>query len=225
VRAFILGTGASLNLAPLDKLRDEFTVGINRFNLLDVDWSPTYWVIVDVGANDVWDWDGIFSCPSNFVINERQRDAISPYGDGVTFVRDCIHHTYQGEEDPWEWHLPRVCTRGGGVSVAIQTAVLQGCNPIYLIGCDLYKYRGPDDIDINHFHPGYCPYKIRKSTGKEMIGPGEWERLNKRLIKVHTMARDSAAIAGVEIYNATVGGILEVYERVDIHEVLANGKA
>ena len=224
MRAFILGNGASLNQTPLDKLRDEFTIGMNRFNLLDVGWNPTWWVIADIGPNELWDWDDIFSRPSKFIVNERNRDAILPYGDGVTFVKSCVHRTYQGDVDPWGWHLPRVCTRGGGVSIAIQTAVLQGCNPIYLLGCDLYKYRGPDDVDINHFDPDYCPYKIRKSTGKEMIGPGEWERLNKRLTKVHTMARDSAADMGVKIYNATVGGILEVYERVDIHEVL-NGKA
>ena len=224
MRAFILGNGPSLNKTPVDKLRDEFTVGMNRFNLLDVDWSPDWWVIADIGPNELWDWDDVFSRDSRFIFNERHRDIILPYGDGVTFVESCIHRTYRGDVDPWEWHLPKICTRGGGVSIAIQTAVLQGCNPIYLLGCDLYKYRGPDDADINHFHPDYCPYKTRKSTGEEMIGPDDWERLNKRLIKVHTMARDSATEMGVSVYNATVGGALEVYERVDIHEVL-NGKA
>ena len=224
MRAFILGTGPSLNQTPVDKLRDEFTVGINRFNLLDVDWSPDWWICADIGPDEQWDWDDVFSRDSEFIIAEKSRDAIGPYEDGVSFIKSCVHRTYQGHVDPWEWHLPKICTRGGGVSIAIQTAILQGCNPIYLVGCDLYKYRGPDDVDINHFHPGYCPYKIRKSTGKEMIGPGEWERLNKRLIKVHTMARDSANKMGISVYNATIGGALEVYPRVDIREVL-NGKA
>ena len=224
MRAFILGTGPSLAHTPVDRLRDEFTVGINRFNLLDVDWNPTWWIIADLGENEVWDWSGVFSRDSNFIFSEKSRGAIGPYEDGVSFIKSCIHNTYQGDEDPWEWHLPKICTRGGGVSIAIQTAILQGCNPIYILGCDLFKYRGPDDIDINHFHPEYLSYKRDKRTGEELHPPSEGEKINKRLIKVHTMARDGAADIGVMIYNATVGGALEVYERVNIHEVL-NGKA
>lgn len=220
MHAFILGNGPSLNQTPVDKLRDEFTVGINRFNLLDVDWSPTWWICADLGDNELWDWDDVFSRDSEFIFNERHRDTIKPHGDGVTFIESCKHHAYQGDEDEWEWHLPKICTRGGGVSIAIQTAVLQGCNPIYLVGCDLYIYRGPGP-DINHFHPDYLSYKVRKSTGEELVGPEGWERTNRRLIKAHTMARDSASAIGVSIYNATVGGTLEVYERVDIHEVLS----
>lgn len=108
--------------------------------------------------------------------------------------------------------------------MAIQVAASLGHDPIYLVGCDLYKYRGPNDVDINHFNDDYSPYKIRKSTGKEVVGPEAWERLNKRLIKAHTMARDSADSMGLTIYNATVEGQLEVYPRVDINTVL-NGKA
>jgi hypothetical protein len=99
----------------------------------------------------------------------------------------------------------------------MQAAVLAGADEIYLVGCDLYKYRGPKDNDINHFHPEYCPYKIRKRTGEEMIGPKEWDNLNRRLILGHEIARDTA---GIPIYNATVGGNLEVYPRVDIFECL-----
>jgi hypothetical protein len=224
VRGFILGTGPSLNQTPVDKLRDEFTVGINRFNLLGLDWSPDWWVLVDVQEVERWwDWDDLFSRDSRFIFNEIDRPTIAPYGEGVTFVNSCNHHN-PGDTTEWKWHLPKLCTRGGGVSIAIQTAVLQGCNPIYILGCDLYKYRGPDDVDINHFHPEYLHYKIRRSTGEEMIGPEEWERINRRLIKVHEMARDSAASIGVSIYNATIGGALEIYERVNIFEVL-NGKA
>ena len=221
MRAFILGNGPSLNQTPLDKLRDEFTVCVNQFQLLGVGWSPTWWAITDLGENERWDWDDMFSRDSEFIFNERYRDAIKPYGDGVTFVKSCIHHTYRGDEDEWKWHLPKMCTRGGSIGIAIQIAVLQGCNPIYILGCDLYKYRGPDDIDVNHFHPEYLSYKVRRHTGEELLTPEEWERINKRLIKVHTMARDGAASIGISIKNATIGGALEVYERVDIHEVLA----
>jgi hypothetical protein len=124
-----------------------------------------------------------------------------------------------GEYIPETWHLPGLCEYGGSISWALQLAALRGFNPIYLLGCDLYEYRGPSEPDINHFHPDYCPYKVRKSTGEEMIGPAEWERLNQRLILSHEIARRSAHEMGIEIYNATVGGRLEVYQRVSLAEI------
>ena len=95
---------------------------------------------------------------------------------------------------------------------------MTGKNPIYLVGCDLYKYRGPNDVDINHFDSDYCSYKIK--NGREIVPPEAWDRLNDRLIRAHRIAMDSALAMGITIYNATVGGDLEVYPRVDINEVL-----
>jgi len=122
---------------------------------------------------------------------------------------------------PTEWHLPIPCDYGGGISIALQVAASLGYTPIYLVGCDLYKYRGPDDPDINHFDPDYCPYKTKR--GEELITPERWASTNRRLVIGHEIAKRSAAAMGIAIYNATVGGILEGYQRVDINEVL-NGK-
>jgi hypothetical protein len=56
-----------------------------------------------------------------------------------------------------------------------------------------------------------------------MVGPAQWENINETMRTTHRVARDAAAEMGITIYNATVGGALEVYERVDINTVL-NGK-
>ena len=39
MRAFIIGNGASLNDTPLDLLRDEFTIGMNRLHRKGLDWD------------------------------------------------------------------------------------------------------------------------------------------------------------------------------------------
>ncbi|KKN37297.1 hypothetical protein LCGC14_0764960 [marine sediment metagenome] len=224
LRAFVIGNGPSLNDTPVDGLRNEFTIGMNRFNLLGLDWDPNWWVMVDVNHDDGWwNWDDLLYRDSTFLFREHDRDLVESYRKDAVFIDHCIHRTYRGDVDEWAWHLPDLCSRGGGASMAIQVAASLGHNPIYLVGCDLYKYRGPDDVDVNHFDPDYCPYKIRRSTGEEVIGPADWDRLNKRLIKAHTMARDSADSMGLTVENATVGGQLEVYPRVDINTVL-NGK-
>ena len=198
---------------------------MNRFDLLGLDWNPDWWVLVDVRlVDDWWDWEDLLWRDSMFVFREQDRVFIEPYGrENVIYVSRCDAGHLDGKVESmtdWDWHLPDPCTRGGAVSIALQIAAELGKDPIYLVGCDLYKYRGPDDVDINHFHDEYCPYKVRKRTGEELIGEYEWDRLNKRLIRAHTMARDSAQSMGVSIFNATVGGALDVYERRDIWEVL-----
>jgi hypothetical protein len=197
---------------------------MNRFDLLGLSWDPDWWILADVRPEDGWwDWEDLLWRDSMFVFREHDRPLIEPYGrDNVIFMERCEH--IGGKYVPDAWHLPVPCDYGGGISIALQIAAgVLGHNPVYLVGCDLYKYRAPDEDDVNHFHPAYCPYK-RTKTGEELIGPAQWENLNRRLIIGHRIAKKSAAALGVSIYNATVGGRLEVYPRVDIRAVL-NGKA
>jgi hypothetical protein len=212
----------------MDALRGEFTIATNRFDMLKLDWDPDMWILADVAENDTyWNFDEMLSRDSTFFFRDHDRPFIEPLNrPNVIFMERCTHNGPAPVPggDPWdpriplEWHLPLPCEYGGGISIAIQAAASLGKNPIYLLGCDLYEYRGPDDVDINHFHPDYCEYKIKH--GKELVNPWAWELLNLRLIKGHEIARDSAANMGITIYNATVGGKLEVYERVNINEVL-----
>ena len=219
MRAFVIGNGASLNETPLDLLRDEFTIGLNRFQMLNLDWDPVWWVLCDTGAEETWDWPDIVQRQSQFVFREHDRPMLEKYGPrNAIYIPHCEH--IGGEYIPTEWHLPFPCSYGGGISIALQVAAELGRNPIYLLGCDLYKYRGPDDVDINHFDPAYSLYRLSKH-GREINTPAAWDATNKRLIHCHEIARRSAGRMGIKILNATVGGALEAYERVDIYEVLS----
>ena len=215
MRAFVIGNGGSLAETPLELLEREFTVGCNRFDLLNLPWEPNIWVMQDVHHDDEWwDWEDLLSRDTQFLFREQDREWLEPQPN-VEFTPRCDH--IGGKYVPLEWHLPDYCDYGGSISVGLQAAVKAGAEEIYLVGCDLYEYRGPQDVDINHFDDDYCPYKIKR--GEELIGPEEWENLNRRLIIGHKVAQ---ATAGVPIYNATVGGKLEVYPRVDIHDLLHN---
>jgi len=182
-------------------------------------WDPNIWIMQDVVHEDGhWDWDDLLSRESLFLFREQDREYIEPQTN-VEFTPRCDH--IGGRYVPDAWHLDDktapYCDYGGSISVGLQAAVRAGANPIYILGCDLYEYRGPEDVDINHFDDEYCKYKVRKSTGEELIGPEEWEATNRRLVIGHTIAKKSS---GVEIFNATVGGNLEVYPRVDIFDLL-----
>src|SRR3989304_3429376 len=221
MRAFGIGNGPSLNRTPMEKMRGEFTIACNRFNLMGLDWAPDWWIMADVRHEDGWwDWKELLARKSMFVFRDQERELVEPYhAQNAIFMPRCEH--IGGDFIPTEWHLPTPCDYGGSISVAIQAAATLGRSPIYLVGGDLSRYRGPEAPDVNHFHPEYCPYKIRKSTGEEMITPQMWEETNRRLVLGHEISRDSTVDMGIAILNATVGGHLEVYERGDVHEVLS----
>ena len=213
MRAFVVCTGLSLRGMDLSHLDGEFVIGINRYNMLGIR-DPDWWVLCDLGPDELWDWPDILGRQSMFLFREHDRPLIEPYGSrNAIYIPRCEH--IGGEHTPSQWHLPTPCEYGGGASIALQLAAYLDKNPIILIGADLYRYRGPEDPDINHFDPAYCAYKRRKSTGAEVVSPEDWERLNDRLIWAHEIAQASAEGMGIEILNATQGGALEVYRRVD----------
>ena len=104
----------------------------------------------------------------------------------------------------------------------IQFAYYMGFSEIYLIGVDFsyavtqkldsktYSYQGEN----NYFIPGY-------------LKPGEvadMPNINANLLGFKA-ARDTIETNGRGIYNATRGGKLEVFERVDLDELLKKWEA
>lgn len=73
-----------------------------------------------------------------------------------------------------------------------------GYDEIYLVGVDLFTKKK------DHFDESYPSYAV-------------WEERNKIENHIHEVAKKSSPIP---IYNATIGGKLEVYPRVDIYEIL-----
>jgi hypothetical protein len=63
--------------------------------------------------------------------------------------------------------------------------------------------------DPNHFSNKYSPGSTYDA-----------ERLNSKMIMAHECIKKAADMYGFRVANATQGGMLEVYERVDIYDVL-----
>ena len=114
--------------------------------------------------------------------------------------------------------------------VLMQLAVKLGYKRIYLVGCDTaYKIpanaRNLDvdtervdkrlvldaDNDPNHFDPRYF--------GKDRV----WHTPNTQLMTMHyELVNDFCKNIGIEIYNAGIGGALEVFPRVDYRSIMLN---
>lgn len=112
-----------------------------------------------------------------------------------------------------------------GQSVTImnlQLAYWMGFSRVVLIGMD-FSYTIPDDVDrkgdvltsnsddVNHFHKDYF------GKGKTWKDP----KLD-RVLANYALARDMYAADGREIVNATVGGNLDLFRRMDLADAVAS---
>ncbi len=192
--AIVIGNGESLKRTPLPKLRHD-TFGCNRIHLLP--FSPTYYVRVEPPQ-----WDGTSQsfydeCRIHIANGEK---CIFPDGDwqtilgdhpNIEWIKTCHHFKYPhtSPKFPRAWHLPYICDANTVITM-MQIAVLKGYERIVLVGCDL---------EGGHF---------------DLTDTGVVE--TERLTRLHETAKRDCPIP---IYNATLGGRLNVYERIDIADL------
>jgi hypothetical protein len=96
------------------------------------------------------------------------------------------------------------CDHGTSLNTAIQLAVKKGYKVIYLLGCDM----GYTDSGTSHFYQDNPESRLSA------------ELVNSNMLHAHTIIKKECKERGVEIYNATIGGELELYERKDLCQLL-----
>jgi FkbM family methyltransferase len=226
-RCFIVGNGPSLNQTDLSMLKNEVTFTVNGFFLKmeELDWVPTFYVVEDhLVAEDRQQWINRLSGPiklfpvylaycldeSEDTIFFNHQPRVS-YPHGFDFSTDVSKISYAG------------CTV---TFTCMQLAHYLGFKEIYLVGVDA-SYELPEDAvqsdnynvdvldmksdDPNHFHPDYFGKGFR------------WHdpQVNK-MIEAYEEARRVTEKGASQIYNATVGGKLEVFERVPFNCIFPN---
>lgn len=222
-RGFVIGNGPSLLVSDLDRLRGEVCIASNKIFLAygETAWRPTYYTIID---DLIW-------CSLAPELHQHVPQVIIPFhfprpsDTGLKVIRYRSLKYPTEVEDPGALPFsvdPSVGMYGGHTvtNVNLQVAVHLGLREIYLIGCDHF-YSGrvgeeggaPVEADEvrNHFIPGY-------------VNPGE--AMNPALISRMTVsyqcAQRFAEANGIRIMNATRGGHLEVFPRVDLDSVLGS---
>jgi hypothetical protein len=224
-RIWLVGSGPSLKDTPMDLLIGEDVMVMNKYGRISDyhKWNlvPTHYFKVDINTVDkshreeiAWAvergcklflWDKL---KDGFPAGHSMHDIIPEgVGDlpGATWIPRCKDSAYQWNnyKATQSWHFPTLCTAFGGMSTMIQLGVMLGYSEIYLLGCDLGY---TPDVNRNHAIPNYTKDERDKS-----------EMDNGNMLTLHKMAKRCSPIP---IYNATVGGELEVYPRVDMREIL-----
>ncbi len=218
-RCFIVATGPSLTVADLNTLHKNNEICISMNGIFSVfestDWRPDYYMISDGQAAINW------------------KDKILSSDIKAKFISDTAWNFNDEErtESIFQWHLIKQShllkageektlpefsadfSRGtySGRTItydgALQLAVYMGFSEIYLLGVDCNYKRGSQN---NYFY---------QEKEKDNIDHDE-----ERMIMAYQSARNYADFHGIKIYNATRGGMLEVFDRVDF-DSLFKGEA
>ena len=175
-------------------------------NAVHLPFRPTHYYCIDVNEKHT-NWKDMvranLDCEKVY-LRDGWQEHFS--GKNIEWIKICErHHWYAADnyrKRAESWHLPEICTAFGSMYTVMQLAVLQGATEIYLVGCDLFD--GKND-HVTPDYPVFFDQTIR----------------NQIELHIHQVSRRSSP---VPIYNATVGGYLEVHPRTTISDVLTYGK-
>lgn len=205
-RCFIVATGPSLNIDDVKKLSNECTFSMNSIvNMFSqIDWRPTYYAIQDERVYSKLKQDCRFNeIEHKFIANCLKKKATDEKNP-VYFPLDLLNHIMPYQKYKYKFSENAYLNVYDGFTVTfslIQIAVYMGFKEIYLLGADC-NYSGPKQ----HF----SDYGITVNDHPE-----------NEMIPAYTVAKYYADSHNIKIYNATRGGKLEVFERVDFDSLFS----
>jgi hypothetical protein len=206
-RAFIIGNGPSLKQTDLSRLRGEITFGMNRIYLMfpELGFPTTYFLSVNSLVIEQCAED-IRLLPIPKFLSWRSRHLIRP-ADDLNF----LHTTYTGPKFARDAR-GRLWEGATVTYVALQLAFHMGIETVILIGVDHnYNTQGKPNTtvvsqgdDPNHFNAAYFGKGFR------------WQLpdLDASEIAYH-FARQAYQKAGRRVLDATIGGKLNVFPKVN----------
>lgn len=215
-RCFILGNGPSLTSEDLDKLKGEVTFASNRIYKIfnKTEWRPTFWGMLDEAVAEL---DGVieginsFECEKKFALQEGYYIFKKISGD-TCFLHGWYERKFLDNPGFSEDLTEGVYCIATVTYMLIQIAHYMGFDEIYLLGLDnKYAYSRLRDGTIvknegveNYFGESGAALPDPKNA------VDTWE-----LDIAYNYAEKYSKGNGFRIYNATRGGFLEAFERVD----------
>lgn len=214
-RCFIIATGPSLKISDVEMLKDEITIGVNTiFNIYDrIDWRPTYYVMTDPVLHKNLNMKNKLNFDDYAEINCILNALCRKYsvGDKVIYVNTCwLDHCYNfGKSRKFKYNsnlLFGVYDYYSVTQEAIVYAIYMGFSEIYLLGVD-NDYLGKKQ----HFTEtvGENTMSIEQAIKNQRSNNWGYEFI-KKIADNHK----------IKIFNATRGGALEIFPRVNLEDVL-----
>jgi len=211
-RCFIIGNGPSLKQTDLTKLKNEFIFGMNRIYLLfpELGFTTTYFVsindlVIEQCAGEI----AALTIPK-FIAWHSNRH-FQHFPDDMIF----LYTTYTGPK--FAHDMTRRVWEGATVTnIALQLAFYMGFEQVFLIGVDHnFADKGAANKtvvsagdDPNHFSANYFGKGFR------------WQLPDLDTSEIgYRLARQAYRKAGRSVLDATVGGKLTVFPKVDYNSL------
>lgn len=231
-RGFVIGTGPSLHTQDLSPLAGEITLTLSAFwKHPEVEkWQPTYYCFSDPLL-----FDGSPTMSEFFrsMLERVPRTTFfAPLAARETVEREKLlpreqTHYVAFDGDLSEMNVDDIDLQTfvpGVMNVAqmcIMVAICMGLSPIYLLGLDhdWLAHQG----ETKHFYRGHAGLDKHPEV-KPVLADWSYRHLMECQIvgwKAYENLLDLARKKNIQILNATNGGFLDVYERVDYNELIA----
>jgi hypothetical protein len=207
-RAVIIGNGPSLKQTDLSRLNGEFTFGLNRIYMMfpELGFGTTYYVAVnDLVIEQCL--DDICALPMPKFLSWRTHASFPSGSLPANFLYTTYDNPAFARDVRW-----RVWESATVTYVALQLAFHMGFEQVILVGVD-HNSNVPGKAnttivstgdDPNHFNPGYFGKGFR------------WQLPDFETSEIgYRLARKAYEADGRQVLDATIGGKLTVFPKVD----------
>ncbi|MBM4374469.1 MAG: DUF115 domain-containing protein [Deltaproteobacteria bacterium] len=229
-RAFVVGNGPSLKKQRLEWLRHEITFTVNSFHRdpIAVDIASPYHVLADPAfwqepakhllpvLQSLHD----LNLPKTIFLPSASIPVVGKLAVGPGIDVRYFHYDLAADTPGL---LPDLDFTSGipqfGQTVticALMCALYLGCNPIYLLGCD-HDWFGwtEENYSTAEFDHSYERRAEETSKHADLWNFEQMTRIVKVMRYQYSRLREYAEARGIAVRNATAGGHLDVFPRVD----------
>jgi Protein of unknown function DUF115. len=208
-RCFIVATGPSLQIEDLEILKrnKEICFGMNGIlrAFKRTEWRPYYYVADD--QNVYYEYGDLIETMEvdHIFLGDTDKEFwLKPHRENVMKYH-CAMEKSKARLPKFSENIARKCYGGATVTYScIQLAAYMGFKEIYLLGVDFTYGKDSNNKKYPHF------YNEEKLTS---IGS------NERVYLAYLSAKKYADSHGITIYNATKGGKLDVFKRIDFEQL------
>lgn len=215
-RCFIVATGPSLKIEDLNLLKGNGEICISMNSIYHAfsrtEWRPDYYVMSDHrGFCEYQDLLDSLPVRQKFLSDNSDTFWSVPHKNNI--FRYHQHYEYCCDRFPKfsDDFSVRSYTGATVTYTCMQLAVYMGFKEIYLLGVDFTYDQQERNIKYTYFY---------NTDGSNDLGIG----YVRHVTLAYQAAKQYADTHGIKIYNATRGGKLKIYERVDFERIIRDNK-
>jgi len=246
-RIFLVGNGPSLKNTPLDLIQGEYSLAMNRINHIynTTKWRPTFFWATTNDIQGVPEFRKDVMETINLGVTTFSWDRLEKYigtHDNVYYLNCHLDYNHGlPDSSPLEWWSDDI-TKGVykfGTSMlpAMQVILYLGFDTIYLVGSDLgytdtfaHKIlthptakRIAKRLHVERLRLKFLARHNDKSHFSSSYGLAIDRKanvLNQKMLQAHHAIKTVTDHRGVKVFNASLGGTLEIYPRVNFFDVV-----